>query len=439
MLRTFACAAAFVLASPFAPAADGDVDLSFGDQGQVTIARPPGAPTAPTPVGDVLALDDGAYLWIMANEDDSVWVGRTLHGGGPDPAFGGDGSGYVALTDCIDFMPTFLASDAGGGAFAWTGACIVHVRADGSIDDAFGGLPLLGNDYFVIDFARDAAGRFVLAATTGRTWDIFRFDADGLTPDATFGTNGQVRIDMPATNNLRGVNALAVRDDGRIVTAGWRGNAHGPNLVVAELTESGELDPAWNGGAIVDLAPPTDISGIEATALAIDADGSLVVGGFAADGRVGCCLLLTRLDTAGAVVEDFGVRLFEFGNVSVGSFFEGRDAVTIRSDGTILLASTAFPFSVDHRTQFWLTHTDANGALDMNFGDGGSRGYTIADPSDSGQSGDYVQLHAIAPREDSVLLFGRTFFEDSSNGLDYISMVRAMFAPTDVVFADGFE
>ena len=439
MLRTFACVFVLALASPFALAADGDVDMSFGGIGQVTIARPPGVPTVPAPTGDVLALADGSYLWSMSNEDLTLWIGRTLHDGSPDTTFGSDGTGHVTLTACIDFMPTFLAGDGSGGAFAWTGACLVHVREDGSLDDTFGGVPIVGNDYAVIDFARDGAGRFVLAATTGLTWDVFRFEADGITPDATFGTNGQVRIEVTATNNLRGINAIAVRDDGRIVAAGWRGNDHGPNLVVAELTEAGDLDPAWNGGAVVDLDPPQDLAGIEATALAIDADGSLVVGGFAASGRVGCCLLLTRLDTAGAVVEDFGLRVFDLGNTSLGSFFEGRDAVTIRYDGSILLATTAFPFSGVHRTQFWLTRTDSHGELDTTFGDGGWRGYTIADPDDSGQSGDYVQLHAIAPREDSVLLFGRTFFEDNSNGLDYISMVRALFAPADILFANGFE
>ncbi|HKE48840.1 MAG TPA: hypothetical protein VKB52_12310 [Rhodanobacteraceae bacterium] len=438
MSRTL-CMAALVLASPFGLAADGDVDRSFGDAGQVTIARPPGAPTSPTPTGDVLALADGAYLWSISNEDASLWIGRTLHDGSPDTAYGSDGSGHVTLTECIDFMPTFLASDGDGGAYAWTGACLVRILADGSVDATFGGVPIVGDAYAVIDFARDASGRFVLAATTGITWDLFRFDTDGVTPDATFGTDGHVRIDVTATNNLRGINAIAVRGDGRIVAAGWRGNDHGPNLVVAELTESGDFDPSWNGGAVVDLDPPQDLAGIEATALALDADGSIVVGGFGAAGRVGCCLLLTRLDTTGAVVEDFGVRIFDLVDVSLGTFFEGRDQVTIRRDGSILLATTAFPFSPEHRTQFWLTHTDANGVLDTAFGDGGWRGYTIDDPSNSGQTGDYVQLHAIAPRDDSVLLFGRTFFEDNSNGLDYVSMVRALFAPPDTLFANGFD
>ena len=438
MLRIFACTLCIAYA-PLAGAADGDVDLSFGG-GQVTITRPPGFPTAPTPTGDALGLADGAYLWIMANPDSTVWIDRTRHDGSADATFGDGGSGRVVLADCIDTgAPAFLADDGAGGAFAWTGACLVHVEPDGSLEAGFGGVPVVGASYYVVDFARDASGRFVFAATTGQTWDVLRFESDGVTPDATFGSGGHVRIDVTATNNLRGVNALAVRDDGRIVTAGWRGNDHGPNLVVAELTESGGLDPEWNGGAVVDLDAPSGQPGIEATSLAIDADGSVVVGGFEASGFVGCCLLVTRLDTAGAIAGDFGIREFDLGNTSLGSFFEGRDAIAIRADGSILLATTAFPFSGNHRTQFALLKTDANGALDTTFGDGGWRGYTIADPDDVGQSGDYDQLHAIVARDDSALLFGRTFFEDDSNGADYVSMVRATFAAPDRIFASGFD
>jgi uncharacterized delta-60 repeat protein len=437
MLRSLA-AVPFALCPLTLLAADGDVDLAFGG-GQVTIARPTGFPTAPTPTGDVLGVDDDAYLWIMANQDSTVWIGRTLHDGSADTAFGTDGTGRVTLADCIDFTPTFLADDGAGGAYAWTGACLVHVAPDGSLEAGFGGVPLVGSDYYVVAFARDASGRFVFAATTGQTWDVLRFEADGATPDATFGTGGHVRVDVGATNNLRGVNALALRDDGRIVTAGWRGNDHGPNLVVAALTESGTLDPAWNGGAVVDLDAPLGQPGIEATALAIDADGSLVVGGFEASGSQTCCLLLTRLDMAGAIVADFGIREYELGDTTLGSFFEGRDAVAIRGDGSIVLATTAFPFSGNHRTEFMLTKADANGVLDTTFGNGGWRGYTIADPDGVGQTGDYDQLHAIVARDDSILVFGRTFFEDNSNGRDYVSMVRATFAAPDQIFASGFD
>jgi hypothetical protein len=82
---------------------------------------------------------------------------------------------------------------------------------------------------------------------------------------------------------------------------------------------------------------------------------------------------------------------------------------------------------------FTPVRADRNGEFDPTFSNGGWRGYTIADPTGSEQSGDYDQRPPMVYADGSALLFGRTFFEDDSNGLDYISIVRVSF---DLVFAD---
>jgi hypothetical protein len=175
-----------------------------------------------------------------------------------------------------------------------------------------------------------------------------------------------------------------------------------------------------------------------ATALAIDRDGSLVVAGMDSSGMVDCCLLLARFDEAGALVDGFGLRIIPISGIA-STFFEGRETVAILPDGKILVGTTAFPsssFQGNHRTQFILVRADRNGVPDPAFGDGGWRGYTISDPTGAGQGGDYDQLHAMVYANGSALLVGRTFFEDNSNGLDYVSVVRTLF---DSLFADGFD
>ena len=203
MLRTLAALFSLV-AHAAALAADGDVDRTFGDDGQVTIRRDTDSPTSRTPTGDVLALADGAYLWSFPNEDASLSIGRTLHDGAPDLAFGDEGTGRITLSTCVDDAPSFLASDGNGGAFAWTGACIVHVLADGTLADDAGGVAIFGDDYYVTDFARDDAGRFVFAATTGQTFDVLRVTADGVTPDASFGDAGHVRVEIAGFTDAAG-------------------------------------------------------------------------------------------------------------------------------------------------------------------------------------------------------------------------------------------
>jgi hypothetical protein len=90
--------------------------LVSGMAGQLAIERPPGAITSSTPTGDVAALSDGRFLWVLANEDASIWSGRAAHDGSADPTSGEDNSGRVTLTDCTRFSTTRLVADADGGA-----------------------------------------------------------------------------------------------------------------------------------------------------------------------------------------------------------------------------------------------------------------------------------------------------------------------------------
>ena len=104
------------------------------------------------------------------------------------------------------------------------------------------------------------------------------------------------------------------------------------------------------------------------------------------------------------------------------------------------MGTISFPFGAPftHRTQYTLVRTFADGSIDPSFGHDGWNSYTIADPTNTGQTGDYVQMHAIAYDriDDSLLMLGRTFFEDDSTGDDYVTFVRARF---DLVFADAFD
>jgi uncharacterized delta-60 repeat protein len=434
----------FVMAAFYAlpvAAFDGDVDPSFGTDGQVALIRPTdqnGNGTRPT--GDVSVLADGRFLWVAPLDDGSVWLGRMHRNGTPD-LFGLDPGGRITIPACGPASRNaMLVADDDGGAVVWASNCLVRVLADGSIDATFAGGALPPQGFRAAGFARDTAGRYVLAGKEGLQLALYRFTAQGL-PDETFGTAGRVTVVVPSTNGFDDLYALALRPDDRILVGGSRGNTHGPNLVIAQYTPDGTLDPSWDGDGIVDIPPPDGHDRLYVTAMALDSDGSLVVSGIGSTGSTTCCRMLSRFDAGGQMVPSFGLRIFTIeGNASLFPFFEQRDGLVVLPDHRILAGAISFPFAAPftHRTQYTLIRTFADGTLDPGFGHGGWNSYTIADPEDAGQTGDYDQMHAIGydRADDSLLILGRTFFEDNSTGHDYVTMVRARF---DLIFADAFE
>ena len=421
-------------------ALEGDVDPAFGTNGQVVILRPQQTPgNSSQPTGDIDVFADGRFIWAAPLDDGSVWVGRAWRSGAADTSFGSDGTGRITLPACGQKRDVRLIGDGASGAYLWSSRCLRHVLANGTTEPTFGQGPMPADGFDAADLARDSAGRFVLGGREGQQGKVYRFDSVGAA-DVTFGTAGSVVMNLPA-NAWHDVNALVVRPDGRILVGGSRGNTHGPNLVVAQLRVDGSPDPDWNDDGFVDMEPPPDFNGTIANALALDVDGSLVVSGKGSNSFISCCILITRLDTHGQIVPTFGLRLYRLsGQPSIYPFFEQRDALALLPNHRLIVGAISFPFSAPfgHRTQFTLLRTFADGGLDMAFGHNGWNSYTIADPAGIGQSGDYDQMHAIGhdAADGSMLIFGRTFFEDNSSGDDYVSIVRARF---DLIFDGRFE
>jgi len=421
-------------------ALDGDADPAFGTDGQVVIVRPQKTPgNATKPTGDLAVLADGRFIWAAPLDDGSVWVGRAWRNGAADATFGSDGTGRITLPACGQNRDVRLIGDGGSGAFVWSSRCLRHVLGDGTTKPDFGQGPMPPDAFFPADLAQDSAGRFVLAGREGQQGKVYRFDGAG-TADPTFGTAGSVVVSLPVSNWSE-VKALAVRSDGRILIGGSRGSTHGSNLVIAQLLQDGSPDPGWNDDGVVDMEPPPEFNGMIANALALDGDGSLVISGMGNNSSDSCCILITRLDTDGEIMPQFGLRLFQLsGQPRIYPFFEQRDALVLLPNHRIIVGALSFPFVAPfrHRTRFTLIRTFSDGRLDTGFGQNGWNSYTIADPLSAGQFGDYQQMHAIGhdDADGSMLILGRTFFEDNSTGDDYVSIVRARF---DLIFDGTFE
>jgi len=179
--------------------ADGSIDTSFGDRG---IARLPDAGVA----FDVFVLIDGRIVVICRSTDSKTLVVRYMENGSLDPSFGTDGIARVL------------------GLFS---ARAGIVQPDGKI---------------------------VVIGAAHNDYALLRLDADGGSPDTSFGSNGIVTIDFSTTNLHDIPEAVALQPDGKIIVAGSTGDFSViSDFAIARYNSDGSLDTTFGVGGKVSV------------------------------------------------------------------------------------------------------------------------------------------------------------------------------------------
>jgi uncharacterized delta-60 repeat protein len=174
--------------------------------------------------------------------------------------------------------------------------------------------------------------------------------------DATFGSGGKVTTDLSGFNDR--ASAIAVQPDGKIVVAGTT-NVFAPAsaFLVTRYNADGSLDQGFGIGG-----KATAVDGGNASALAVQADGKIVVAG-SAHGD----FALARFTTSGALDAGFGA-----GGQVTTDFFGRNDsaaAVAIDGNGRIVVAGIA---RASDLPDFALARYNSDGSLDVTFGTGGT-------------------------------------------------------------------
>lgn len=149
--------------------------------------------------------------------------------------------------------------------------------------------------------------------------------------DPTFDGDGLV---FPVTG--RGVNTLsdlAPTNDGGLVAVGFTDTS----MVVVKLLNNGSLDPTFASGGFLTIPAPPGGSNAFATAVAVLADGTiLVAGGASPDGVDPADFALVRVSAAGVASP---MQLIDTSGVGLSDF--ARDIVVNPADGTVYLAGFA--------------------------------------------------------------------------------------------------
>jgi uncharacterized delta-60 repeat protein len=291
-----------------------------------------------------------------------------------DRTFGGDGRVITNLTlgndgardIAIQANGKIVAVGKAGARHGYGRFALARYRANGRLDPAFGGDGVVITNFakredFAAGAAIQADGKIVAAGGANRTarvakFAVGRWNPDG-TLDTTFGGNGKVTTGF--TGGQADGHDVAIQSDGQIVVVG---SANPGGFAVARYNLDGTLDTTFDGDGRATADVTTEFD--SANAVAIDADGKIVVVGAGGDGT----FAMARFDPDGSLDAGFDGDGMVTTTLTKGS--DNANAVAIQADGKIVAAGEA-GFCCEYTGSFALVRYNANGTLDSTFsGDG---------------------------------------------------------------------
>ena len=266
----------------------------------------------------------------------------------------------------------------------------------GSLDSSFGNagkliggnVPATSNVYtgvHKLDVAVQTDGKIVVAGT-GNGFAVSRFNADG-SPDAAFGANGRVAIDIyPGYGSI--ASALAIQPDGKIVVGGLTDKptfslVDQTDFAVARFNADGSLDNSFGNGN--GRIAPNGSSIDRITEIVVQPDGKILFTGDKLSRRgsqvyVGGSLYATRLLANGGLDNSFGSA----GTASAPPFNEpnspcsqfcgdSTQSLTLQPDGKIIVIGnvTGYSTALSIYSALGIVRFLPDGQLDNAFGTGG--------------------------------------------------------------------
>jgi uncharacterized delta-60 repeat protein len=377
--------------------------------------------TQPSNPGQVCTVEHGKGTVSSANVTDvAVHCAAPVIPSGLDSGFGDGGRvstpiGEVAQGEAVVIQPDGKIVTAGSaGTQLTTDFALTRHDDAGNLDASFGvgGIvttDLGGTDDKAFDAALDPNGGIVAVGRTDALgvqktdFGVVDYLPDGsLNPN--FGNDGIVTTDFFGKGAQ--ANAVAVQGD-KILVAGFARQANGidSDFALARYNLDGTLDTSFGANGIVttDMGTEND----DATSIAIQPDGKIVLAGDAGDN-----VALARYTADGSLD-----LTFNNSGKTVG-FFGVANGVTVTPGGTILIAGEAVGTS---QTQdFMLASYGPNGTINKGFGNFG------VVTTDLSLGPDYAQDVALAPD-------GRIFVVGQATSSTVTDMALVAYNPDGTV------
>jgi uncharacterized delta-60 repeat protein len=262
---------------------------------------------------------------------------------------------------------------------------IMRFTSEGDLDPTFNGTGVrVIDDSFASDQLNAVAiqpDQKIVVAGQGfngskNMFYIARLNADG-TFDASF-SGGEIEHTITGDNCK--ANAVAIMNDGRIVSAGtsFTDVTTGYDAAVACYHADGALDSSFDGDGIAVVPWSNDFD--DGLAVAVQADNKVLVGGAEAEVTPATRIAITRLLDTGTPDASFGLN----GTVRTytGLMPTACDALALDADGNILVAGTAAPTDVESLS-YLCRLLPADGSLDPAFGISGELMHGVPDLQES--------------------------------------------------------
>ncbi|HEY0427715.1 MAG TPA: FG-GAP-like repeat-containing protein, partial [Pyrinomonadaceae bacterium] len=309
----------------------------------------------------------------------------------------------------------FLLVLAASSAVCEAQTCVPSTMAAGSLDSCFG---TNGKMSAQVSVKRDTAnavvvqpdGKIVVAgvvnvdsggSTLGADFGVVRFNSNG-SLDAAFDGDGKVTTNFGNTR-FDAAKAIALQADGKIIVAGVSGTGgFNTDFALARYNADGSLDTTFDGDGLV----LTDIgAGTADTAYAvtIQTDGKIVVAGDSRVNGSNSSGAAARYNADGSLDTTFDLD----GIVTVGgvsTFY----AVALQPDGKIVGAGT--------NQKLVVARINSNGAIDTSFGVNGYANYSALNFSDT--------AYAVLVEADGKIVAGGSSTTSASASPTCAPMVR---------------
>lgn len=382
-----------------------ELDTAFGENGIVIHA-----------VGDnndeiraITLQPDGKIIAAGLSYADPVSrcaLARYLPDGTLDATFFGDGM----LTDSFSasscsYHGVALQNDGKIVAAGFTRVvfkddfALARYEQNGVLDATFGNSGKVVTDFFgddddVFAMTIQPDGKIVVAgsaydSTHLADFALARYNIDG-SLDASFGNAGKVHFDF-GTSACQ-ATSLAMQADGKLVVGGYHSVNNISHFAIARVTANGSLDPTFgvDGKQVTMLTANTSRS----YSIALQPDGKIVIAGFviAVDPYYDFAVVRYLTDgTPDSTFSDDGIVI-----TSVNPYIDYAHALTIQQDGKIVVAGATSGTGLQN--DFLLVRYNPDGTLDGSFG---IDGHIITQVSAG-----YETIYAVRLQPDGKLVAG---------------------------------